>query len=201
MSPPTVTPPTRYQPLRPATIASLDDSRRETLLRAVSNVASCEAARLTVGQIAAGLPLSEVDKDTYDGTASDRHPLHTLHKTLCPQAVDRAERFRSTFDPRVLKFKPQLCREYQAAAPRSRAFSTRLIELVAASIHQIAALLHESDARADPDWTRDIKSWTAPEGDAVWWYTFPDGPPPTLLRHKWYCDYAQYPRGVADSVG
>ncbi|KAK4092837.1 hypothetical protein Purlil1_2762 [Purpureocillium lilacinum] len=182
MSVPTVNKRARHQPPRPATIASLDDTHREALLRAIGNVASCGVAKAAFGQIADGLPLSEVDRDTYDGTASRSHPLHSLHRTLRPEAAEKAEQFRT-------------------AGPRSWAFNTCLVELVAVSIHQIAALLHGSGPGSDPDKGRDIKAWTAPRSDAVWWYTFPDGPPATLLRHKWYCDYEQCPRGVADGVG
>ena len=104
MSVPTVNKRARQQPPRPATIASLDDTHREALLRAIGNVASCGVAKAAFGQIADGLPLSEVDRDTYDGTASMSHPLHSLHKTLRPEAVEEAERFRGTFDPRTLEF-------------------------------------------------------------------------------------------------
>ena len=68
-------------------------------------------------------------------------------------------------------------------------------------MHQIAALLYASGPGSDPDKDKDLKTWTAPKSDAVWWYTFPNGLPATLFRHKWYCDYEQYPRGVADGVG
>jgi hypothetical protein len=29
----------------------------------------------------------------------------------------------------------------------------------------------------------------------------PNGPPPTLFMHNWYCYYDNYPEGVADGVG
>lgn len=95
----------------------------------------------------------------------------------------------------------QLCHAYQAAAPRSRTFKARLVELAAASVHQLAVQLYAVGIASSPHKDSGIRSWTAPEDDAVWWEVFPDGPPPTLFRHEWYCDYDQYPEGVADGVG
>ena len=30
---------------------------------------------------------------------------------------------------------------------------------------------------------------------------YPNGLPATFFRHPWYCDYEQYPEGIADGVG
>lgn len=90
---------------------------------------------------------------------------------------------------------------YQGAVPGSRAFQTRLIELVVVSIHQIAAKLYNLHADGGLHKGNEMLTWTPPKDDEVWWEVNPGGAPPTLFRHRWYCDYDQYPEGIADSVG
>lgn len=85
---------------------------------------------------------------------------------------------------------------YQAASPGFRAFQTRLIELVARVVHQIAVWLFKQEPmRSNSD---RLISWR-PNKDLESYYR--TGFPPTFFRHPWYQDYDQYPDGVADGVG
>jgi len=93
----------------------------------------------------------------------------------------------------------QLILAYQAASPGSRSFKTRLIELVAVSVHQVAVLIVHLDTSRHKD--DGITSWTPPKDDFFYWQYREDGAPPTLFNHQWYLDHKQYPDGVADMVG
>ena len=100
----------------------------------------------------------------------------------------------------------KLLSAFQAASPGSRAFRTRLIEIVAVSIHQIAVLLYQnnSDLSTPGSALQAIHTWTSPQDDyngSLWWRFNRDGPPATLFRHTWYRDYTQYPYGAADVAG
>lgn len=88
--------------------------------------------------------------------------------------------------------------DYQASAPGSATFNTRLIEMTAVAVHEVAAQLYSMQiSHHAGDW---IATWVPPEDDDFWtWY--PDGAWPTLFRHYWYKDHEQYPSGVADVVG
>jgi hypothetical protein len=64
------------------------------------------------------------------------------------------------------------------------------------AVHQIAVSLFKiGPIRSKND---RLLSWR-PDKDLNAFY--PDGFPPTFLRHPWYQDYDQYPNGVADGVG
>ncbi|OBT73985.1 hypothetical protein VF21_05993 [Pseudogymnoascus sp. 05NY08] len=86
-----------------------------------------------------------------------------------------------------------------AASQRSKAFQTRLVELVAIATHQIAVQLFKLDIGLHKD--DGIASWEPPKDNTMFWRRNPNGPPPTVFRHKFYRDYDQYPEGVADGVG
>jgi hypothetical protein len=79
------------------------------------------------------------------------------------------------------------------------AFRTRLIEMVAVAMHQIAVQLFKLDTSLHKN--NGIASWVPPKDDTDFWALFSKGPSPTLFRHEWYSDYDQYPDGVADMVG
>ena len=65
--------------------------------------------------------------------------------------------------------------------------------------HQAAVRLFELDlSRHHGD---KISTWVAPKDDLDGWERFPNGPPPTLFRHPWYCDYEQHPEVIANGVG
>ncbi|KAK4235062.1 hypothetical protein C8A03DRAFT_46730 [Achaetomium macrosporum] len=127
------------------------------------------------------------------------HPIDGAHEELCPGMLDKAREFCGQFQPEILKFNAQVLHEYRTCAPGSRRFKTRLIEMVAVAIHQIAAILFELDTSVHKD--DGIADWAPPKDDARYWERHPNGPLPTLFHHPWYEDYDQYPRGVADMVG
>lgn len=79
------------------------------------------------------------------------------------------------------------------------AFKTRLIEMIAIAIHQIAVYLYELDL--DLGNHKNLVKWIAPANDTVFHRFYPDGKLPTLFIHKQYRDFKQYPNGAADIVG
>ena len=89
--------------------------------------------------------------------------------------------------------------QYRAAAPHSRAFNTRLIELVSRGIHQIAVELFKSGHSFHTDDT--FSSWIPPKADSLFWEFHPNGPLPTWFFLSWYKDVDEYPNGAADLAG
>jgi len=165
----------------------------------MSNVLSSEVAELTYAQIIDGLPLSAVEKDTYAGSLHDDHPLHSKHIKLCPGVLKRSRGLCTSFDANSLQIDPNLIYAYQDSTPGTRVFQTRLIELVAVAVHQLAVRLFKLDSSVHKD--DGLSSWAPPRDDIFFWEFHPNGPPPTLFRHWWYRDYDQYPDGIADGVG
>lgn len=94
---------------------------------------------------------------------------------------------------------PQLLHDYHAAAPGSRVFKTRLIEIVAISIHQIAVILYNLGLNLGNH--QDWAAWTAPTSDRVTYSRHPDGKLTSLFYQDQYRDHNQYPQGAADMVG
>lgn len=88
---------------------------------------------------------------------------------------------------------------YQSANPGSRAFNTRLIDLVAVSVHQIAVILFKLDTSLHKD--SGIVEWQPSRTDEMFWDSMPQGLPPAIFFHEFYVDHDQYPDGVADIVG
>ena len=100
----------------------------------------------------------------------------------------------------------KLLSAFQASSPGSRAFHTRLFEIVAVAVHQVAVLLYQNnpDLSTPASATQAVHTWTPREDDPrgrSWWNFNPEGPPATLFYHNWYRDHAQYPYGVADVAG
>jgi hypothetical protein len=79
----------------------------------------------------------------------------------------------------------QLVRRYLAASPGSRAFKAGLIELMAVSVHQIAAYIYKLNLDVG-----NHKALLKVDNDA-----------PTFFLHTQYRDIDQYPDGVANAVG
>lgn len=129
-------------------------------------------------------------------------PIHQ-HSKLCDGACEKIAQVLDTSNLDVLQFDfdvsrnltinqrrgltriLQLCRRYLAASPGSRAFKPDLVELMAVSVHQIAAYLYQLDL--DMGSHKDL-----PKGDSQIL---------TFFLHSQYKDINQYPDGVADSVG
>jgi hypothetical protein len=179
-------------------IADLDGEHRQLLVRAIERVLTTELAETTYAQIIDGLPIGDVAYDTrtppYKG-----HPISHAHEELCPGMLDKAREFRAQIQPEVLQFDAQVLHEYRACAPGSSRFQTRLIEIVADAIHQLAANLFDFNTSLHKD--DGVADWAPPKDDARYWKRHPNGPPPTLFNHPWYRDYSRYPRGAANMVG
>ncbi|CAM1507741.1 Fc.00g045890.m01.CDS01 [Cosmosporella sp. VM-42] len=180
-------------------LSILDEEHHTLADTAISNILSTDIAEITYAQIVDGLPLVSVLEDAYgDAILANDHPIRK-HKALCPGVLEKTKAFRAEFDPDSLRFDSRLLHAYQAASPRSVSFNTRLIEVAAVAVHQIAVLLFQLDSSVHQDDT--ITSWKPPKDNATWWRFNPNGPPPTLFSHNWYVDYGQYPNGVGDMVG
>lgn len=96
----------------------------------------------------------------------------------------------------------QLVRAYQSASQGSKQFNTRLVELVALAIHQLAVqvfkmklnLHHHGDVDSVVFWVRPKPAdW---EGD---WHEIP--PRPTIFNHPGFHEHDIYPEAEADMVG
>jgi hypothetical protein len=74
-----------------------------------------------------------------------------------------------------------------------------LVEMVAVTVHQIAAILFALDTSVHND--DGVTDWAPPKSDSWFWKWYPEGPLPTLFRHTWYINHDQYPKRVADMAG
>ncbi|KAI0485626.1 hypothetical protein F4859DRAFT_511820 [Xylaria cf. heliscus] len=178
-------------------VDSLHNKHHDLFNRALQNILSRNAAELTYAQIVDGLPISSVEEDSMHGSVDYGHPIHTKHTTLCPGVLERLREIRNTHELRSLKFNSTLVHAYNSAPPGSRAFQTRLIEIIAVAIHQIAVQLFKSETGFHKN--DEMTSWQPPL-DSTYWQTH-KRMPPTLFRHTQYRDYDQYPDGLADGVG
>jgi hypothetical protein len=95
---------------------------------------------------------------------------------------------------------------YQNAELGSRQFKIRLVELAAASIHQIAIALflfqpklHQGDIESVVRW-KEKRKWVELDGRG-WWGEPLFDPRPTLFFHHAYIEPDQYPHGLADVAG
>ncbi|KAJ6789629.1 hypothetical protein PWT90_08484 [Aphanocladium album] len=182
-------------------IDSLTEQHRDVLLHAIENVCNTTDARMTFAQILDGVPTIPL----LDGgnplmlPLPESHPSWTQHQQLCPGVLERLDRFRKSFQAGTIHLDSKAILAYQSAAPGSRLFNTRLIELVSRSIHQIAVeitLLNENFHKED-----GMTSFTPPESDTAFWCSSPAGPPPTWFYLRWYKDFEKYPQGSGDMVG
>lgn len=117
----------------------------------------------------------------------------------------------TTLGTSALTIHIQLLEAFQAAAPDSRAFQLRLIEVAAVAVHQIAVFLFKENLRVhdqhitDPrDSVDQLTLWrrpVTPQGDGSSSPVYRLEPWPTLFTHPQYCYYSQYPDGLADNVG
>ncbi|ROW05789.1 hypothetical protein VMCG_05227 [Cytospora schulzeri] len=181
------------------TVDNLEQKHRDVFTRALSHILSTPTAELTYAQIIDGAPLGPVVENSDAGALfPQNHPVLDQHLELCPGVLDTTRHSCSTFDLKVLKFDSQLLHSYHAASLGSRAFKTRLIEMVAISIHQIAVYLYNLDL--DLGGHKDLVAWVAPTNDLLY-MIYPDGKLPSLFFHSQYRDIDQYPNGAADMVG
>ncbi|KAK3297370.1 uncharacterized protein B0H64DRAFT_392019 [Chaetomium fimeti] len=192
-------------------VDGLDLQHSDAITRAVLRLLDTELAVQTYGQIIDGVPLCDVARGQQGHRVYRGHPLEN-HNTLCPGVVDTVKQFRADFNMERLKFDTKLLEAFQAAAPNSRPFQLRLIELTAVTVHEIAVILHKGKMRlhdrhtTDPRnsveqvtrWRRQVEQDT---GDSRYPPIRLLGPWPTLFTHPQYCNYPEYPDGLADNVG
>ncbi|KAK7720879.1 hypothetical protein SLS63_009662 [Diaporthe eres] len=137
--------------------------------------------------------MDNTPNEVRNGILPKDHPVRSQHTELCPGVLEKYRDIRTTLDIQVLQFDFQLLHGYHAASPGSAAFKTRLIEMVAVAIHQIAVYLYRLDLNLGGH--QDYFTWEAPKDDIVFYQNYPDGKLPSLFFHKHYRDYDQYPDG------
>lgn len=188
-------------------IDTLDDPHRVAVTQAIANVLSTEIAEITFAQIQDGLPLAEVIDDSSSNLLRSDHPIFK-HTELSPKSLDEVRAFREGFDVGLLRFDTPLLNAFQAASPGSRVFRTRLVEILAVAIHQMAVMLYKNNPELAPESSSTVHKvhiWEPPKGPKsrwnTWWDFHPHGPPPTLFHHPWYINHDHYPNGAADMAG
>ncbi|KAM3427769.1 hypothetical protein MY4824_009225 [Beauveria thailandica] len=171
----------------------LDEEHRNSFIKALLHILHTKVAELTYSEILDGIPTSASYLDFY--YQQEGHPA-IGHTELCPGVLDRTLQLRHQLDPRTLHFSSSLLLSFQATQLGTRAFSLRLIELLAVSCHQIAVHLFQlqesrhtqEEYQRWRDEPRDLNRWD--------WYRAP-----TAFCHRSYLASEQYPNGVADVVG
>ncbi|KAK4205127.1 hypothetical protein QBC40DRAFT_163385 [Triangularia verruculosa] len=189
-------------------IDKLDAEHRAIFVRAINNVLSTEIAIFTYAQIIDGLPIGDVAFDSRRVDIPEGHPLDADHEELCPGAMEKAREVCPKWDPELLKFNPNVLNAFQEAPLGSKLFNTRLIELLASSLHQFGALLFQLDLcvhkggreaieaarnwkQPKPDWKTDVQDedWNPPRCHWPFFY------------NPYYMDRDIYPEGDANIVG
>ncbi|KAK4170839.1 hypothetical protein QBC36DRAFT_341183 [Triangularia setosa] len=186
----------------------LDAEHRSVFVRAINNVLSTELAIFTYAQIIDGLPIADVAFDSRWVDIPEGHPLDVDHEELCPGAMEKAREVCLKWDPELLKYNPNVLHAFQQAVPGTKLFNTRLIELVASSLHQFGTLLFQLDLclhkggkeaiEAARKWKEPKPSWKTDVRDEDW------NPPPCqspFFHNPYYLDRDIYPEGNADVVG
>ncbi|KAK3897179.1 hypothetical protein C8A05DRAFT_20003 [Staphylotrichum tortipilum] len=181
----------------------LDPVHRALLDLAIRKVIGTERALETFAQIADGLPLSSVARDRYTRWGPfPNHPVLARHTTLCPGATEAALAFLFEFNlSHSVAFSKALLRAYQWTHPcAGRSFESRLIELVARAVHELAVVLFQRRLRIhDSVWADRDPMYKI---DAVKELHPVTGKPyPTPFCHLEYGNVEQYPDGIADVVG
>lgn len=196
-----------YAHLHRITLENLTTDHLNIFHRALLRVLGSELAIETFAQIVDGLPIADVAWDRrHPGIGGDDHPIEA-HESLCPGVKDKTSASLEQYDLHSLAFDPKLVQAYQDAPLTSKAFHTRLIELVVIALHQIAVdLFKRGDLRSHTQ--QEIDTITScvivpPKSPAVnpqdYAVTIP--PRPTLFNHPYYVDLEIYPEGLADIVG
>lgn len=127
-------------------IGNLDAAHRDVLIHAINNVLATENAIFTYAQIIDGLPIADVPWDQRNPGIRVDHPIEE-HEELCAGALDKAHEVYPQWDPAMLAFDPRVVNAFRRAAPGTKMFNTRLIEMVAVALHQFGVLLHQMDFR------------------------------------------------------
>lgn len=85
----------------------LDEAHQDVFGNALSNILSSKIEEITFAQILDGFPL----KDVAFGNAGHGNTIWDpifKHDTLCPEAMDRAIQFRSSFNPREMEIEAEV---------------------------------------------------------------------------------------------
>lgn len=91
-------------------------------------------------------------------------------------------------------------KEFLNASPRSKRFNLGLIELVAVSVHQLAAAVFKLGLRLHKGDVDAVMNWTYPAGEEPrGWFHIP--PRLTLFNHQDYPDHDAYPERIANMAG
>lgn len=89
---------------RKLSIAVLDATHKDVLIRAICRILSTELAELTFAQIVDGLPLENVMREGEPGRLPSEHPFWGSHHHLCPGVLEKIKEFRANFDATMLDF-------------------------------------------------------------------------------------------------
>ncbi|OAA57648.1 hypothetical protein SPI_07307 [Niveomyces insectorum RCEF 264] len=185
-------------------ISHLSGHHYDVLRSAVANVLDTDIARTTYAQILDGVPLASVAKDVSDYEFPfPGHPMLKEHLNLAPDVVAALEKLRASVPLDTFRVDASTIVDFQAAGPGSRAFQTRLVELVARVLHAVAVWLYQTHSPLRPKDDR-LLAWRpeqAEDAERLLKYSYRNGYPPTFFIHPWYKAYDQYPNGVADGVG
>lgn len=190
-------------------LENIESNRYNIFRSAFNRILNSETARQTYAQIIDGLPIADVAWDRRSpGIFGYEHPIEE-HNELCPGAAEKTSAFIQEFDVNSLLFDPKLIQAYQNAVIGSKAFNTRLVELVVVALHQTAACLfkrHDLFSHGEDEIKR-ITDYVMPrpltacdtDREGAGWIDVP--PRPTLFNHAYYLDDDIYPEGIADIVG
>ncbi|KAK6815701.1 hypothetical protein PG987_016467 [Apiospora arundinis] len=167
-------------------LVDLYSLHRSTLNNALSRIIATEVALETYAQIIDGLP------------------PRTSHVNLCAGAGETARSMRDTFDLTMLSFDSEVLQSYQDSIPASPSFKTRLLELVAVALHQVAVHLFQKgdrihDQHHSPEGDDSISSVTSWEPSPKPYFRYEVRP--TLFAHPAFVTHEHYPNGIADMVG
>ncbi|KAK4666707.1 hypothetical protein QC763_302720 [Podospora pseudopauciseta] len=190
-------------------IDRLDAEHRRHLVRAINNVLSIELALFTYAQIIDSLPTGDVAWEVRSPLLQGEHPLATEHEELCPGAMEKAREVCPKWDTEMLRFSPQVLNAYREAAPGSKLFANRLIEMVAVAIHEFVVLLYQLNFcvhKGGREVVDAIAKWKETSKPELYsWMTDEEWCPPdpicTVFHSIQYLDHDIYPQGVADVVG
>ncbi|KAG8158482.1 hypothetical protein KVR01_011604 [Diaporthe batatas] len=178
---------------------SLDIEHRNAVLRATSNVLSTSHCILTMAQLMDGLPLCDIARCSRGARIGVGHPLNN-HTELCDGVMERTEAWIAGLDLSSLQLERTLLENFNNTETGSDEFNLRLVEVVAASIHQLSVILYNKQDKCHVEAEiRSVTSWQRARRPSDTW-TVHLAPWPTLFLNHEYLNYDQYPDGLADAA-